>query len=369
MKRYRLAGDWRDSVNETAIGGVRDKTCLVIRYGGFGDMIMLSSVLPALKEAGFRICLNTTESALDIVKFDPHVDEVILQDKDQVPNSELGEYWDWLGSHFERAVNLSESIEGRLLAMGPHRVKVDGEYRWAPPRAEFMWSHEKRHAELNRNYIEETHEIAGVPFSHGPRFYPSKKEITRARRTLRRLRDRGINRVVMWALSGSSLHKVYAEMDRVIAQIMVRDKRAALITVGGEPERLLERGWELEPRVVATAGKLTIRDTLALAQQVDCVVGPETGVLNAVSMDPVRKVIMLSHSSHENLTKHWENTHVLTPDVPCHPCHQLHSSRWFGEYSCPLTDDDDRLPVCTKAIDAQDVADAILKRDRKVLYA
>jgi len=39
------------------------------------------------------------------------------------------------------------------------------------------------------------------------------------------------------------------------------------------------------------------------------------------------KVIMLSHSSHENLTKHWKNTTVLLPETercPCYPCHRLH---------------------------------------------
>lgn len=36
---------------------------------------------------------------------------------------------------------------------------------------------------------------------------------------------------------------------------------------------------------------------------------------------------MLSHSSAENLTKHWLNTTTLEPNcekAPCFPCHRLH---------------------------------------------
>ena len=59
----------------------------------------------------------------------------------------------------------------------------------------------------------------------------------------------------------------------------------------------------------------------------DLAIGPETGVLNSIAMDDVPKVIMLSHSSHDNLTKHWQRAAVLIPDTaraPCYPCHRLH---------------------------------------------
>jgi hypothetical protein len=53
-----------------------------------------------------------------------------------------------------------------------------------------------------------------------------------------------------------------------------------------------------------------VRETLALAQQMDLVIGPETGVLNAVCYEAMPKVAMLSHSSWENLTRHWVNTYL-----------------------------------------------------------
>ena len=41
------------------------------------------------------------------------------------------------------------------------------------------------------------------------------------------------------------------------------------------------------------------------------------------------KIVMVSHASAENITKHWVNTTTLHADpdrVPCFPCHRLHNS-------------------------------------------
>jgi len=68
---------------------------------------------------------------------------------------------------------------------------------------------------------------------------------------------------------------------------------------------------------------LQIRQAMALAQVADVVVGTETALLNASSRDePMLKVVLLSHSSPENLTKHWTNTMSVQPEaIACYPCH------------------------------------------------
>ena len=55
---------------------------------------------------------------------------------------------------------------------------------------------------------------------------------------------------------------------------------------------------------------------------------------------------MLSHSSSENLTKHWVNTTALEPvKIPCYPCHRMHHTSTF----CPQ---DEKLgaSVCATSI-------------------
>src|SRR5262249_12712882 len=111
------------------------------------------------------------------------------------------------------------------------------------------------------------------------------------------------------------------------------------------------------PQLSCKAGEWSIRQSLIATKMVDLVVGPETMITNASGCFDTPKIVLLSHSSKENLTKYWKNDYSLEPDVenaPCYPCHQLHYSR----QSCPsgdLWDDGNDMklgsaPVCTLAI-------------------
>ena len=127
--------------------------------------------------------------------------------------------------------------------------------------------------------------------------------------------------------------------------------------VGDVACQILEFGWEKEPRVIRLSGEMGIRDTLALAKVADVVVGCETGVLNAVAFEENRKVCLLSHSSRENLTKHWKNTFSMAPKgLSCYPCHRLHYTREF----C-FEDKETGAAMCQKLIDPDDVFRAITK--------
>jgi ADP-heptose:LPS heptosyltransferase len=102
----------------------------------------------------------------------------------------------------------------------------------------------------------------------------------------------------------------------------------------------------VKDRLHAMCGMWEIRKVLTFVQHADVVVGPETGVLNSVCMEDVPKVIYLSHSSPDNLTKHWKNTEVVTPqNTPCWPCHRLHyDTTW-----CPR-DETTQAAACASSI-------------------
>jgi hypothetical protein len=73
----------------------------------------------------------------------------------------------------------------------------------------------------------------------------------------------------------------------------------------------------------------SLRRSLAQVLASDVVISPDTGMAWAVAFEPMPKIIMVSHASAENITKHWVNTVTLTPDknrVPCWPCHRLHDT-------------------------------------------
>lgn len=330
------------------------KSVCVCRYGGFGDSIQASNILPELKRQGYHVTFMTTPRGQEILKHDPHIDSWLLQDDDQVPNQELPLYWMAIAKRFDKFINLSESVEGTLLAF--------------PGRANHSWPDSVRRTVMGKNYLEWTAQLAELDYVSEAKFYPSEQEVVHARKYLAGFKNllagpltipqRAPDRFnIMWCLAGSSMHKFYPHQDIVIARILDELPAAVIIFNGDYPCKLLESGWEQEPRIRCESGNMGIRETLTLAQQVDCVVGPETGVLNAVAFEPMAKVIMLSHSSPENLTKHWTNTTTLTPaGTSCYPCHRLH----YGKEFCH-EDDVTGAAICQKDIHP-DLVFAAVKR-------
>lgn len=287
------------------------KTVAVMRYGGFGDMIQTSSILPGLKAQGYHVTMITTPIGEAMLKEDPHVDAFEVQDIDQVPNQDLEHFTKVLQRRFDKVINLSESVEGAMLAL--------------PGRAPRYWPKAARHAYMDHNYLEVTHGIAGVPLPPRAKFYPSNEEIEWARRERRAI---GGSIVVMYSLSGSSVHKAWPHVDALFARLLLTYASIRIVTVGDTLAQVIEMAWEGESRVIRRAGVWNIRQTLTFAlHETDLVIGPETGVLNAVGLEDVPKIVTLSHSSPHNLVKHWKNCAALVPvGLECYPCHLMHYS-------------------------------------------
>lgn len=320
-----------------------EKSVCVVRYaGGIGDVIQASGILPELKRQGYHVTMMTTPRGQELLQEDPHIDDWVLQDNDEVPNHLLADYWAVWEKKYDRFINLCESVEGTLLAI--------------PGRAAHKWPDNLRRSMLNQNYGEFVARIADVPYRSEARFYPTRAEELEADRYVHNLRRGKPVFSIMWALAGSSLHKTYPHMDDVIANVLASMMEAVVVFVGDEVCQILEAGWEDNARVHTRSGKTTIRQDLALAQHMACVVGPETGVMNAVAFESMPKVVMLSHSSPQNLTTHWRNTAALAGDVGCFPCHRLH----YGWDHCHQ-EQTTGTAICQYAIEPRRVFDAIAK--------
>jgi len=314
-----------------------EKTCAIVRYGGAGDMIQASSILPELKSDGYHITLYTNGYGYEPIKHDPHIDEIIVQSKEQVPNHELGAFWAVIRKKYDKFINLSESVETTLLC-DPHRPM----HKW-PTKARDMVLHD-------HNYLEITHAIAEVPFRIHAKFYATPNEVKWAKR-----QRTGFDRVILWVLSGSGVHKCWPYMDQIIARVLTTYTDSRIFFCGDELSQMLESGWEDEKRVIKTCGQWNIRQSMAFAEQCDLVIGPETGVMNAVSMLDMPKIIFLSHSSIKNLTRDWKNTTSLIPkDCACYPCHKM----IHGWEHCER-DHETGVSVCQSKIGVETVWEAI----------
>lgn len=299
------------------------KTCAIIRYGAIGDQIMTSSLFPSLKEQGYHItCYVQAGQGYEAIKHDPHVDRFIIQGKNEIPPQFLNEFWGYTRKKYDKWINLCESIEATLLA--------------SPGRANWEWPNELRQKYLDRNYLEWTHELAQVPPPYRPKFYSTQDERAWAQKKKSQFGRRNI----LWSLAGSSGHKVWPHLDTVIAGIMLEYPDTHVVLVGDEYCQILEVGWDKEPRVHCMSGKWSIRESMAFAEVADIIIGTETGLLNAAGSMNAWKIVTLSHSSANQLTKHWKNVIALNqPEgVGCnkHPCMQLHGAEGHSPWEdCP----------------------------------
>ena len=298
------------------------KTAAVVRYGAQGDNIQASSVLPWLKENGYHVTLYCQDGlGYEVIKHDPHIDRFIVQEKDAVPPQFLLEFFNYTKKKYDKWINLCESVEGTLLA--------------APKRASYDWPNEARAVLMDKNYLEWVHLLADVPPPYRPKFYSTIEEKAWARAQ----KDRFGKRVVLWSLAGSSGHKVWPHLDTIIDGILRNYPDVHVVLVGDESCKLLEQGWgrfddekndlvETVSRVHLRSGKWTIRQSMSFAEVSDLIIGTETGLLNAAGAMETPKIITLSHSSPEMLTKHWRNVIALQQPkgvgCPKSPCRQLH---------------------------------------------
>jgi len=312
----------RDKILKRANG---QKTVLVTRYGAIGDLIMLTPVIKQLKEDGYYVVMNTHENTIPLT-CNPNIDAYIKQKTDEVPNEKLDGYWKELGVGFDKVLNFSGSIEDALL-------KAEG-------KPEFHLPKSIRHETCNKNYQDHTMELAGYDIKGKlPELYFSKEE----HKWAKKLRDKYSDKfIVLVSMSGSAYHKIYPFMENVATEFLDKYKDTLVITVGDFISKILE--WE-HPRTLAWSGKLKLRKSLILTQYADLVVGTETGVLNAASCFDTPKIVMLSHSTEENLTKYWKNTESVNGNVSCYPCHQLH----YSNKSCKQNSATDS-PICMTMI-------------------
>lgn len=309
------------------------KRALVVRYGAIGDFIQSTPVFRKLKEEGYHVTVNGTDTAKDVLKYNPNVDEIAVQIRDYVPNQgtvsgPLFEYWQDLGSKYDKFVNLTGAAEETLLVPDARLMVMMGQIG-------------EKHPELNEqnrfynairtvqkqvgdtNYYDNHLKKAGYSDTglNGELFFSDSETIM-----AQGFRDRYPGRfIVMWVLSGSSYHKRYPYFQQVAQELVVRNPDILLISVGDAECSLIERAES--NKYLPRSGRWHLRTTLNMTRFVDLVIGPETGILNAAGCFDTPKITMLSHSSHENLCKYWKNDFCIAPpkeEVFCHPCHVLH---------------------------------------------
>lgn len=319
------------------------KRALVIRVGGIGDALMASSIFPGLVDQGYEVHVDTSPIGEEALRNDPHVRAFLVTPLGVVPKEKTLDHWRARSLGYQKVVNLMESCENALLTI--------------PSQSAFYWDHEARHRLFNGSYLEYQHAVAGVPMPARQRFYPSEEEAKRAAEVC------AGGPVVLYCLAGSHFHKIWPYAREYVSRLL--DLSDARIVLSGGPRdknmvaeiyTYLTGAGQDHARVI-DGTKFALRDTLALATVADVVVGPETGVMHAAAFEANAKVLLLSHSSRQNLETGWRNTEFLEPSgLGCFPCHRLHLVDGFCNREVA-----DGVAACAKMIGVGAVLGATMK--------
>lgn len=318
------------------IKGIRvntKKRALVVRYGAIGDCIQSTPVFRKLKEEGYHVTLNCSDSAEEVLKYNPNIDELAMQIRDYVPNEgmvsgALVDYWKDLASRYDKFVNLTGAAEESLLIPDARLINMMDEIG---KTHEGISEENKFYNSIlgirkvvgDANYYDNHLKKAGYEDTgmNGELFFSEQEEMM-----AQGFRDKYKGKfIVMWVLSGSSYHKRYPFFQQVVQELIIKNQDVLLVSVGDPECALIERTES--NRYLPRSGRWKLRTSLVMTKYADLVIGPETGILNAAGCFDTPKITFLSHSSHENLCKYWKNDYCLAPDtkeVFCHPCHVLH---------------------------------------------
>lgn len=314
---------------------------LIIRYGAWGDCVIISPLLRYLKKQGHEIVLETSSTGMKVLQHNPNIDKFIEYEANSVPDEKLEEHWEALRkeNECEKFINLCESIE-RSLSL-------------RPTEPEYFYPKEERRALCDKNFYAHTFEFAykqaGEPVFGNcelededflPELFFTEEEETNMRNFF--AHDKRAF-WILWGLSGSGNNKTYPYTDYVIKDLLQKFPNVKIVTVGDELCQMLE-GLK-DPRVIRRCGRWSIRDSALACKYVNLVICPDTGLLHSAGCFETPKIGLIGSNTRNNLTRFFKNDFSIEADpekVPCAPCFYLINA---SSYQCPI-DPVHLLPKC-----------------------
>lgn len=331
----------------------------VCRFGGLGDNLVAASVCRPLKALGYKVeVITVAKDTHTIFRNNPFIDKLSLKEDGDIPG---GDGWqEWFtkrAGEYEIFGNLSHSMEH-------HHAFFKGQ-------TEFWWPPEMRRKIAKGSYLETAHDIMRVPYIFGPLFFPTEEEVANAQRLCRETVG---GPFLAWVISGSRVDKIYPYTAQAVARIIA--ELQIPVVLFGVGEKQAEMANNVKDHVTRQNGtrdkfhmvvqdhqppeaRWPLRVALSTLLQASCVVTPDTGSAWAVAFEQMPKILLASHASAENITKHWVKTKTLTPDpykVPCWPCHRLHDT----EATCVPNKDLGNAAACISDYSVQDILEAVM---------
>lgn len=322
----------------------------VARLGGIGDNLIAASTLRPLKKLGYSVEVITSELAQVVYVNNPHVDKLSVKKEGDIPGGD--EWHKWF---------VGRSREYDIFAHLSHTGEVrHALFKGSTP---FWWRPEYRRKLCAGSYLETAHDIVGVPHDFGPTFFPTEDEWAAQVEGKKKTGE-----YIAWVVSGSRPDKIYPAAPMVIPRL-IKELSISVVLIGiSQQQGAMAK--HIETTVRQTNSSLdglfasksfgdpdfSIRRSLTTVLGAKLVITPDTGAAWAASMEEMPKIVLLSHASAENITKHWVNTTSLHADqnrVPCWPCHRLHDDM----STCTPSVDNSNAPACMSDISVEKIVE------------
>lgn len=312
-----------------------EKRAAIVRVGGHGDALWASSPAWHLKRMGYHVTLYTAHTGASVLECDPNIDRIISLPNNAMSDEDLRLYWCHEAPKYQRFHNLIGSVEKTLL--------------WHDSDDQYWLPHALRHKLGNANYLDRVHIYCDVPIApKQQRFYAAPHEAAWARQ----MRGSLPGPLVVIAPAGSGAVKYWPHAQRLM-QILA-DRGVYSVVLGDVRDGNVVG---IEPYGSVVGMDWPVRHACAFAQVADAVVGTESLLVNAVAFEAMLKVVTLSHSSAENLTRDWVNTVAIEPTIACHPCHRIH-----GNFLFCAQDKVTMAAACQAAATAELIASVLFNR-------
>lgn len=315
---------------------------MIVRYGGYGDNILWSSVLPFLQERHDPIRLEVTQPGIELFLRDPRFDYVSIFDyRDAENEAEIvvrcTQRWEKIEEDCKkngwRFLNFWGSLENTGVIHecneDVHLTKVE------------------REAKYNVNHYETIFKMAEVEmpkdWMHRNTFVFSKTELNSLERWKERNRDFFC---VLAIVAGSSRQKVYPTWIQSFCNRLIDDfPKLKLYLMGGS--EVAGDAWEYQGRVISCFGKTQYRQAMLMTKYADFVFGADTGLSIAAGMFGTPKSMLFTMTNAQQIVKYHENDYSIQSSAECSPCYILAHN---GEV-CPVEPVFNQFPICTHEFD------------------
>lgn len=284
---------------------------LILRPAAIGDVIYASPIPRLLKANGVEeVVFFTQKSGEPVLRHNPYIDKIETRgaeggDEEKITKAVIELLEEYSPTHYP--LRLAFGVESRYL------WRTDGAYGKLPT------TDERRKVSSEINYYDVTLEWAGFPNAKGPRpeIYLSDKE---KEEVISFLREKP-GFTMMWILAGSTYNKRIVHGPDYIKMVLERCPQSFHFICGDSSSRYFN--VISDRRVQFKVGEWDLRKTIVMTSAVDLVISPESAIINAAGAFKTPKLLLLSHSNHNNLAKYWHNTYSFRPTCECSPCYLI----------------------------------------------